>query len=363
MMKPKQFETEVSSRPLWSAPIQQERLAELTADTEDSRKELPLKRDIRSLGILLGRVLVEQAGPALFESVETLRKKLIEHRESGGTLIEEAKAIVASLDTEAANRVTKAFSIYFELSNLAETNHRKRRRRAAQLHAEHKPLAGTFHGTLLRLKASGIPAEAALEALGHISVEPVFTAHPTEFARRAVLIKRALIAQHLEALDDLPLSDATAARCQEAILAEVTSLWQTDDIRNKRPTVSDEIRFGLEYYTLSLFDTLPKVYDEIVDSFRRVYGIELEASRLPVCMRFGSWIGGDRDWRSSSSCSREKLRNEVSVIGYAERKLLSARSPFCSTNSTVSSRASGAWLNGRAIRPIQRSGVRGTRHT
>src|ERR1700730_16034129 len=124
-MKPKQIETEASSSPLWSAPIQQERLAELTADTEDSRKELPLKRDIRSLGILLGKVLVEQAGPALFESVEALRKKLIEHRERGGTLIEEAKAIVASLDTEAANRVTKAFSIYFELSNLAETNHRK----------------------------------------------------------------------------------------------------------------------------------------------------------------------------------------------------------------------------------------------
>ena len=306
MMKPKQIETEMSSRPLWSAPIQQERLAELTADTEDSRKELPLKRDIRSLGILLGKVLVEQAGPALFESVEALRQKLIEHRESGGTLIEEAKAIVASLDTEAANRVTKAFSIYFELSNLAETNHRKRRRRAAQLHAEHKPLAGTFHGTLLRLKAWGIPAEAALEALGHISVEPVFTAHPTEFARRAVLIKRALIAQHLEALDDLPLSDATAARCQEAILAEVTSLWQTDDIRNKRPTVSDEIRFGLEYYTLSLFDTLPKVYDEIVDSFRRVYGIELEPSRLPVCMRFGSWIGGDRDGNPFATADRTR---------------------------------------------------------
>ncbi len=312
-MKPKQIETEVSSKPLWSAPIQQERLAELTADTEDGRKELPLKRDIRSLGVLLGKVLVEQSGPALFESVEALRKKLIEHRESGGTLIEEAKAIVASLDTEAANRVTKAFSIYFELSNLAETNHRKRRRRAAQLDAGHKPLAGTFHGTLLRLKAWGIPAEAALEALGHISVEPVFTAHPTEFARRAVLTKRALIAQHLEALDELPLSDATAVRCQEAILAEVTGLWQTDDIRNKRPTVSDEIRFGLEYYALSLFDTLPKVYDEIVDSFRRVYEMELDRSRLPVCIRFGSWIGGDRDGNPFATADRTR---EALVLGH-----------------------------------------------
>lgn len=185
-------------RPLWAAAVQLERLAELTAGTDDARKELTVKRDIRSLGILLGKVLVEQGGPALYETVETLRTTLIEHRESGGTLIEKAKAVVAALDTEAANRVTKAFSIYFELSNLAETNHRKRRRRAAQLHAGHQPLAGTFHGTLLRLQAWGIPAEAALEALGHISVEPVFTAHPTEFARRAVLTKRALIALQLE---------------------------------------------------------------------------------------------------------------------------------------------------------------------
>src|SRR5262249_20689173 len=153
-------------------------------------------------------------------------------------------------------------------------------------------------------KARGISAEAAIEALGHICVEPVFTAHPTEFARRAVLAKRVLISQHLEALDQEPLSDATAARGQEAILAEVTSLWQTDDIRSKRPTVSDEIRRGLEYYPLSIFDPLPKVYDEIEDSFRRVYGIELAPSRLPVCLRFGSWIGGDRDGNPFATADR-----------------------------------------------------------
>lgn len=306
MTQATQSGAEASSKPLWSAPSQQERLAELTAGTDDSRKELPLKRDIRSLGILLGKVLVEQGGLPLFETVETLRRQLIEHRESGGGLIEEAKAIVASLDTETANRVTKAFSIYFELSNLAETNHRKRRRRAAQLHAERKPLPGTFHGTLLRLKTLGVSAETAFEALGHISVEPVFTAHPTEFARRAVLAKRALIARHLEALDELPLSDATAARCQEAILAEITGLWQTDEIRNERPTVSDEIRFGLEYYPLSLFETLPNVYEEIAHSFRGVYGIEPELSRLPVCLRFGSWIGGDRDGNPFATAARTR---------------------------------------------------------
>ncbi len=309
MTEPTQQDPDAFSRPLWSVPIQHERLAELTADTRDSRKELPLKRDIRSLGILLGKVLVEQCGPELFETVESLRRQLIEHREhadrgQGDPLIAKAKELVASLDTETANRVTKAFAIYFELTNLAETNHRKRRRRAAQLQADQKPLPGTFHGTLLRLKDWGISGEAALEALGSISVEPVFTAHPTEFARRAVLTRRALIAQNLEKLDELPLSDATAVRCQEAILAEVTGLWQTDEIRLKRPTVSDEIRFGLEYYQLSLFETVPKVYDEVVESFRRVYGIPLDSSRLPVCVRFGSWIGGDRDGNPFATAAR-----------------------------------------------------------
>jgi phosphoenolpyruvate carboxylase len=302
----------MNGKPLWAASNQQERLSELTADTGDTRKELPLRRDVRNLGILLGKVLVEQGGPAVFETVEVLRRKLIEHRDRSSTphswddapLLQEAKAIVASFDADTAYRVTKAFSTYFELTNLAETNHRKRRRRAAQLHVSQRPLAGTFHGTLLRLKEAGIGGEQALAAFRNVTVEPVFTAHPTEFARRTVLLKRGCIAQQLELLDQLPLSDATAVRCEEAILAETSGLWQTDEIRHQRPSVTDEIRFGLEYYLLSLFETVPKLCEEISDSFRRVYGIEVNSTELPVCLRFGSWIGGDRDGNPFVSAER-----------------------------------------------------------
>jgi phosphoenolpyruvate carboxylase len=307
----------MDGKPLWAAPDQQERLAELTADTSDSRKELPLRRDVRSLGILLGQVLIEQAGRPLFATVEDLRRKLIEHRERSaatnscdeGPLLKQAKSIVASLDANAAYLVTKAFSAYFELTNLAETNHRKRRRRSAQLHAEQPPPAGTFHGTLLRLKDSGVTGEQAMEALRNVTVEPVFTAHPTEIARRTILLKRGRIAHQLELLDELPLSDVTAARGEETILAEISGLWQTDEIRLKRPTVADEIRFGLGYYPLSLFETLPRIYEEISDSFRRVYGIEIESADLPICFRFGSWIGGDRDGNPfvSPGCTSEAL--------------------------------------------------------
>src|ERR1700722_7412982 len=118
--------------PLWAAEDQQARLAELTAATSNPGKEIPLRRDIRSLGILLGRVLVEQSGEPLLDVVERLRHLLIQQRESSNLeqkksdddLMAQARAIIARLPVEDAYKVTKAFAIYFELTNLAETNHR-----------------------------------------------------------------------------------------------------------------------------------------------------------------------------------------------------------------------------------------------
>ncbi|MGH9565361.1 MAG: phosphoenolpyruvate carboxylase, partial [Candidatus Angelobacter sp.] len=134
--------------PLWSVSDQSARLAELMASTADHSKELPLRRDVRSLGTLLGRVISEQAGEPLFQIVEKLRRLLIQDREqsrsqspaSANRLLDEAKKIVAKLEIEEAYRISKAFAIYFELTNLAETNHRKRRRRAAKLHKDQCPL-------------------------------------------------------------------------------------------------------------------------------------------------------------------------------------------------------------------------------
>jgi len=302
--------------PLWSAPNQAERLAELTARTSDANKVAPLRRDVRSLGVLLGRVVVEQAGQPLFDIVERLRRLLIQHRETtasggdnGDPLLQEAKAAVSALDVTTAYRVTKAFAAYFELTNLAETNHRKRRRRAAELHTDEPPLAGSLRGTLLRMKKAGITLEQALTALGEIEVQPVFTAHPTEITRRAVLLKRRRIASELEKVDQLPLPDSEAQACENMILGEVTELWQTDEVRLQKPTVVDEIRTGISYYVMTLFDAIAKTYERIVADIRQVYGVELDMVSLPVCVRFGSWIGGDRDGNPfvTPQCTREAL--------------------------------------------------------
>ena len=305
-------------KPLWNADDQHVRLSELIANSDEPAKDNPLRRDVRSLGAILGQVLVEQSGQDLFDSVEELRRLLIEHREtarqspehsSAPELMLKAQEIVSRMDLNQAYQVTKAFATYFELTNLAETNHRQRRRRAGKLDRENPPLAGSFRGTLARMKEAGISAADAVAALNQISITPVFTAHPTEVARQTVLLKRRRIAKELERLDRLPLTAEEAEDCENNIRAEVTSLWQTDEVRMAKPTVDDEIRMGLRYFRFSLFASLPRLYDEIVVSFRDIYGMVLDESSVPNVVHFGSWIGGDRDGNPmvKPQCIRDAL--------------------------------------------------------
>ena len=276
---------------LWGTGDQRGRLDELTAGTANPAKDLPLRRDVRLLGILLGRVLVEQVGESLLGVVEELRRIFIQHREQPrphtaasdfeDPLLNQARQIISGLTVDEAHRVTKAFAIYFELTNLAETNHRKRRRRAAKLHAEQPALEGSFRGTFRRMHAAGIDAAQALEVLRKIKVVPVFTAHPTEVARRTVLLKRRRIGKQLERLDRLPLTEADASRFEGFIFADVTSLWQTDEVRLEKPLVADEIRMGLDHYPFSLFAALPRLYDELVDALSSVYEIDLDDVEVP----------------------------------------------------------------------------------
>jgi phosphoenolpyruvate carboxylase len=312
-------------KPLWKADDQKARLSELTAQSEDSAKDNSLRRDVRSLGALLGRVLVEQVDQELFDTVEELRRLMIRHRErvwhspaagARGELMASAQGMISKMDLARAYHVTKAFAIYFELANLAETNHRKRRRRARQLDRLRAPLPGSFHGTLLRMKESGTSADVALAALRQVTVTPVFTAHPTEVARQTVLLKRRRIAEQLERLDRLPLTVAEALRCEQIIHAEITALWQTDEVRQTKPTVDDEIRMGLRYFRLALFETLPRVYAEVAESVREVYGAVPDAAKLPNLLSFGSWIGGDRDGNPlvKPECVKDALQMARAVV-------------------------------------------------
>ncbi len=293
---------------LWEVEEQAARLVEMTSN-ERELKDAPLRRDVRSLGRLLGEVLKQQGGKTLFERVENLRLLAIQHRELQAApsrdsqaprhqqdeLMSRAQQAIQALTINEAYALTKAFSIYFELTNLAETNHRKRRRRAAELSTHRPPQPGTLRGTLLRLRERKMTTDDVLASLENIKVIPVFTAHPTEVARRTVLFKRQRIAAALEKLDQLPLTNTEAVEQAEAIASEITALWQTDEVRRRQPTVRDEIKMGLDYYRSCLIATLPKLYEVIAEDFRSVYGSEIAESQLPNLVLFGSWIGGDRD--------------------------------------------------------------------
>jgi phosphoenolpyruvate carboxylase len=287
---------------LWNPESWTGRLAELEARTGDL-KEAPLRRDVRSLGTLLGEVLREQAGDELFAHVEALRQGTIRRRDAEARGLEaeaaqhaaKALELVHSLPVERALLLTRAFAFYFELINLAETNHRKRRRIALQLSGDTGRQRGSLAGTLCEMRRVGIGAEEAMDWLRRVLVVPVFTAHPTEVARRSVMFKRRRIGEFLATLDRIPVPAQGMARLEELIRAEITSLWQTDEVRSRRPTVYDEIKMGLDYYDVSIFATLPGLYREISEALHASYGLEIEAHALPQVLSFGSWIGGDRD--------------------------------------------------------------------
>ncbi len=292
---------------LWQPERWSDRLAELEAQTPEL-KQAPLRRDIRSLGALLGQVLREQAGDAVFATVENLRRIAIARREAeaAGDLakaqqqLDQAQALTREIaaDPQRAYELARAFAFYFELINLAETNHRKRRRRAVQSDTQAPPQRGSLRGTFRRLRQTGHTRETVLNLLRQICVIPVFTAHPTEVARRSVMFKRRRISELLEQLDSLGQPPTELDRLQSELLAEITALWQTDDVRIARPTVRDEIRMGLDYYEASLFSTVPVLYTEIaaaLDSEFPERGTQTTLADLPIVLRFGSWIGGDRD--------------------------------------------------------------------
>jgi phosphoenolpyruvate carboxylase len=318
---------------LWTPTDWPQRLAELQASTGEL-KEAPLRRDVRSLGMLLGEVLREQAGEPLYDAVEALRRTAIARREaethqdrSTGTNahLQQALDRVHTLDLATAYQLARAFGFYFELINLAETNHRKRRRLAHQLSESTSPGSvqrGDLRGTLRRMREAGVSAGEANALLQETCVSPVFTAHPTEVARRSVMFKRRRISDLLEQLDRIPVPESHLETLEHDLLAEITALWQTDDVRSARPTVRDEIRMALDYYESSLFDTLPVLYAEIVAALAAEYPIDdvtdtvTNTRDLPVLIRFGSWIGGDRDGNPfvTPQATREALAMARSLV-------------------------------------------------
>jgi phosphoenolpyruvate carboxylase len=244
--------------------------------------EAPLRRDVRLLGEILGRVLVEQEGEELLADEERIRALSRKARRAGrpGPRSELAAA-VRELPLERQAQVLRAFGLYFQLANLAEQHHRLRRRR--QYEHERRPPRESLDAAFAALV--GVDEDALAAAAARISLELVITAHPTEAARRTILQAHLRMSRLLRELDDPELSAAARDRIGDAVAEEVTALWETDEVRSTRPRVVDEIRHGLWFFEQSLLEEATRLTLELR---RRLPGADTP-------LRFGSWIGGDQD--------------------------------------------------------------------
>jgi phosphoenolpyruvate carboxylase len=240
-----------------------------------------LRRDVRTLGDALGRVLVEQQGAPFLETVELLRHAAMRARERRSGEVGELRELVAGLDLDTSARVVRAFASYFQLVNLAEQHHRVRRLREGAAQQE----------TLTRaLESAGGAAVTA-------SLGLVLTAHPTEATRRSVLQAQMQLTELLEEMDGASADRREVLELR--LLEQVTILWQTDEVRSVRPSVSDEVRQMLWFFERSLITAAVELSDEWA---ARVPGQEFPLS-------FGSWVGGDQD--GHPDVGAEQLRDAL----------------------------------------------------
>jgi phosphoenolpyruvate carboxylase len=268
-----------------------------------SRREIdrPLRRDVRWLGRLLGEVLIELEGEELFALEERIRKLAISRRRGPREQRSHAEwalfQSLGGLSPTQAEPVIRAFSLYFRLVNLAEQNHRIRR---ARVHASRAaPQRGSLAAVLVAMKAAGVSAERAREAIGSLEVTLTLTAHPSEATRRTLLEKLYHIAQILEHRDRCDLTPSEKDAATRDVRDQIATLWQTDEVRRERPTVGDEVKNVVWYIEEVLWDLLPVIPQQLARAFEHAYGEELEqgedAARQRIPVRIHSWVGGDMD--------------------------------------------------------------------
>lgn len=259
----------------------------------DADPHKPLREDVRLLGELLGSVLRTHEGEALFDQVERVRALAKGAR--GGREVDFAALAdeLSRLPVDAALPLARAFAHFLNLANIAEQHHRVRRRRAHQTDPTGEPQRGSCEDSFARLVNTGISRERLHDAVCALQIELVLTAHPTEISRRTLVQKHNRIAAALDRRDRPDLTPPEHDDVVAAILREVMAAWGTEEIRPERPGVLDEVRAGLVVFEQSLWQAVPHYLREVDRALHAATGRGLPDGVSPI--RFGSWIGGDRD--------------------------------------------------------------------
>ncbi len=254
-----------------------------------------LARDVRLVGNALGDVLREQGGEALFDRVERIRALTKEARSVPGDSDAEREldALFAGMDFDAALPVLKAFTTYFQLVNLAEQKEIVRVNRRRAFESGNKPRSESVRNAVQTLSASGMTAAQMRDLIETLSIQLVFTAHPTESKRRTVNEKLHRLSASLSALEQPQMAESEQERLEEDVAAETEILWQTDEVRQRRLSVIDEAKNILFYFGETLFQITPRLYEDLAAALAECY--PGEEFQIPNFLEYGSWVGGDRD--------------------------------------------------------------------
>ena len=253
-----------------------------------------LSADIHLLGDLLGGAIRRLAGEGAFALEEEVRAAAKELRAQPA--VEEARRLrdrLDGLDLPSLRGLIRAFSVYFDLINLAEQQARVRALRLRAMRAGSRPLPESPEAALRELRERGVTGEQVAGLLRRALICPVFTAHPSEARRRTVLEKLETVSRQLDRMEFTRLTPRDREAAVADIADEIETLWLTETVRARRPLVLDEVRQGLDVVEGSLLDVTPRVYRELEEAMRAVYP-EAEGG-VPPFLHFGSWIGGDRD--------------------------------------------------------------------
>jgi phosphoenolpyruvate carboxylase len=260
----------------------------------DPRQDKLLRSRVRLFGDLLGNVLRTQEDPKVLKAVQALRRGFNKlRRKDDPSLRNRLIRSINQLEPELLTHVIRAFSVFFSLTNIAEEAFQHHRRR--QEVKTGKPLwPGSFDATFRELKQTGLSAAQFQTLLDQLSYRPIFTAHPTEAKRRTIMIIMRRIFLTAEELNDTRLNRLQRHEIIKRLETQIQSLWKTDEVRSSKPKVEDEIRTGLYYFRESLFTAVPIIYRYIENAATRVCE-DGQQIKVPPVLKFGSWIGGDRD--------------------------------------------------------------------
>ncbi|WP_440224253.1 phosphoenolpyruvate carboxylase [Dokdonella sp. MW10] len=292
----------------------------------------PLRDDVNRVGSLVGDIIAEQEGQPFLDEVERIRIAAIHRRETGAATAELERELTGA-DVAHASALVRAFSTYFQAVNVAERVHRIRRRRAYEMSgAAAQP--GSLRDVLARLRDDGVSAQDVAACLSRLRIEPVFTAHPTEAVRRALLEKEHEVVRALVADIDGSRTPVERRADLERMRLALTAAWQTAELALEKPTVADELEHVGFYLTDVLYRVVPVFYEVFADALAEAG----DAPDLPAVLGFGTWVGGDMDGNpnvGAETIAATLATQRAQVVALYRREVLALASLLSQTVSRV----------------------------